>query len=535
MKTIYYGGPIITMENEEDSPEAILVDDVSGTIEAVGQLAKLECLGGDGAVRENLEGNCLMPAFIDAHSHITMNGQMAMCADLSSCETYEDIIEILRLFIKKRELDESHAVLGYGYDQNFLKEQRHPDKHLLDLASKEIPIMILHISGHLACVNTAALRLADITKNTPDPQGGLIGRLESGEPSGYLEEAGVGLLQEMIQSRLRVDWNGMQEALQKDYIENGVTTVQDGAANGQSFGLLERMAAAGKLIVDVVAYPLMPDNGEVILRENEERVRNYKNHLKIGGYKLILDGSPQGRSAWMSKPYLGGEAGYCGYPWLKDETVKMFVKQAVDEGQQILVHCNGDAASEQFLNAYEWALKESRNENKGNLRPVMIHCQTVRNDQLSRMAELNMIASVFVGHVWYWGDIHMKNFGAVRGNHISPVRDAMDRGVTVNFHQDTPVTKPNMLHSVWCAVNRRSRSGKQIGDDQKVSVYEALKAITVNGAYQYFEENQKGSIKTGKRADLVILDHSPLEVAPEAIRDIRVVKTIKDGNVIFRR
>ena len=129
----------------------------------------------------------------------------------------------------------------------------------------------------------------------------------------------------------------------------------------------------------------------------------------------------------------------------------------------------------------------------------------------------------------------MKNFGAVRGNHISPVRDAMDRGVTVNFHQDTPVTKPNMLHSVWCAVNRRSRSGKQIGDDQKVSVYEALKAITVNGAYQYFEENQKGSIKTGKRADLVILDHSPLEVAPEAIRDIRVVKTIKDGNVIFRR
>ena len=535
MKTIYYGGPIITMENESAAPEAVLVDDASGVIEGVGPLAALERMGGESAVKEDLEGKCLMPAFIDAHSHITMNGQMAMCADLSSCETFEDIIRTLRLLIEKRGIGENQAVMGFGYDQNFLKEQHHPDKYLLDMVSQEIPIMILHISGHLACVNTAALRLADITKNTPDPQGGIIGRLENGEPSGYLEEAGVVLLQEPIQSRLHVDWGIILGSLQKDYIENGVTTVQDGATSKESFGLLERMAADGKLIVDVVAYPLMSADGETIIRKNKERVRDYKNHLKIGGYKLILDGSPQGRSAWMSEPYLGGEAGYCGYPWMGDETVRMFIKQAVDEGQQILVHCNGDAASEQFINAYEWALKKSDNPDKNRLRPVMIHCQTVRNDQLSRMAALNMIASIFVGHVWYWGDIHMKNFGTVRGNHISPVKDAIDRGVTVNFHQDTPVTKPNMLLSVWCAVNRKSRGGKQIGDDQKVSVYEALKAVTINGAYQYFEESRKGSIKTGKRADLVILDRSPLDVAPEAIKDIQVVRTIKDGRVIFNR
>ena len=150
------------------------------------------------------------------------------------------------------------------------------------------------------------------------------------------------------------------------------------------------------------------------------------------------------------------------------------------------------------------------------------------------MARLKMIASIFVGHVWYWGDIHMKNFGAERGNHISPVKDAIDRGVVVNFHQDTPVTKPDMLHSVWCAVNRVSRGENIIGAEQAVSVYDALKAVTVNAAYQYFEENEKGSIKEGKRADLVILDKSPLDIDKSEIRNIKVMETIKDGKAIYK-
>lgn len=166
---------------------------------------------------------------------------------------------------------------------------------------------------------------------------------------------------------------------------------------------------------------------------------------------------------------------------------------------------------------------------------MMIHCQTVRNDQLDRMARLNMIASIFVGHVWYWGDIHLQNFGSLRGSRISPVKDALDRGVTVNFHQDTPVTKPDMLHSVWCAVNRISRSGAVIGAEQKISVYDALKAVTIQAAYEYFEEDTKGSIEAGKRADLVILDRSPLDVDPMEIKDIQVMMTIKDGAVIYRR
>lgn len=182
---------------------------------------------------------------------------------------------------------------------------------------------------------------------------------------------------------------------------------------------------------------------------------------------------------------------------------------------------------------YDKVLKEEGDGD--NLRPVMIHCQTVRNDQLDRMAKLKMIASIFIGHVWYWGDVHIKNFGLRRGNHISPTKDAIDRGVIVNFHQDTPITKPDMLHSIWCAVNRISRGGNIIGAEQEIEVYDALKAVTINAAYQYFEEDTKGSIQKGKRADLVVLDQSPLEIDKKEIRKIKVLETIKDGETIYER
>ena len=274
----------------------------------------------------------------------------------------------------------------------------------------------------------------------------------------------------------------------------------------------------------------MSSNGVELMKKYGDSYMDYKKHLKIGGYKLVLDGSPQGRSAWLSKPYLGDETEYCGYPWMQGETVYGYIKKALEENKQVLAHCNGDAASEQFLNAYKMAKRETKNDK--DLRPVMIHCQTVRNDQLDRMAELKMIASIFVGHVWYWGDVHIKNLGEERGNHISPAKDALDRGVLINFHQDTPVTKPYMMHSVWCAVNRISRTGKLIGTDQAIDVYEALKAITINAAYEYFEETSKGSIAVGKKADFVILDKSPLEIDKMEIKNIKVLETIKEGEIL---
>lgn len=423
-------------------------------------------------------------------------------------------------------------VLGYGYDHNFLKERRHPDKMVLDKVSDKIPIFILHISAHLGCANSVALQLAGIDETTNDPKSGKIGRIgESNIPSGYLEEAGINILQQVILPKVVVDYAKNIKKMQDTYLENGVTTVQDGASTESDLNFLIRMSELCALKLDVVAYPLMSVHGTELMEKYGLQYKSYINRFRIGGYKLVLDGSPQGRSAWMSKPYIGRETNYCGYPWLNDKEIENYLQQAVNQKQQVLAHCNGDAACEQFITFYEKVIKKEKCND--SLRPVMIHCQTVRNDQLDRMARLKMIASVFVGHVWYWGDVHVKNLGLERGNHISPIKDALDREVKVTFHQDTPVTKPNMLHSIWCAVNRVSRGGNIIGNAQAIDVYDALKAVTINAAYQYFEENDKGTIEEGKKADLVILDKSPLEIDKMYIKDIKVLETIKEGKTVY--
>lgn len=537
LEQIFYNGKIITMskrtatEELKNAPEAVLVRD--GVIIEAGTMDEVLAVASAQAVKKDLNGNCLMPSFIDTHSHFVMNGQMSAWADLSDCESFEDLISVLTAYIEKNKITEDGIVMGYGYDHNFLKEGEHPDKSVLDQVSSKIPIFVLHISAHMGCANSAALRIAGMSKQTPDPQGGVIGRIKgSDEPSGYVEEAGMNLIQQTIFSKMKIDFHQMMSEMQKIYIENGITTVQDGASTEADINLLLQLSASGELKLDVVAYPLMSALSMDYMMQNENLYKEYVNRFRIGGCKLVLDGSPQGRSAWISEPYLGGEEeDYCGYPWLKDCDVQSYVKQAVEQKWQILAHCNGDAASEQFINAYEKAVGDL--DSKEDLRPVMIHCQTVRNDQLERMERLHMIASIFVGHVWYWGDIHMKNFGTERGQRISPVRDAIDRGVIVTFHQDTPVTKPNMLHSIWCAVNRISRNGNMIGEDQAIEVYDALKAVTINAAFQYFEENTKGSIEKGKKADFVILNQSPLEINNIEIKNINVLETIKDGETIF--
>lgn len=538
MDTLYYNGKILAMTDKDiysalaNMPEALLVR--NGKVARMGTLQQLRSETPKHVKLVDLQGACLMPAFVDPHGHAVLCGQTGMMADLSQCESFSQIIVTLKDYVARNRISPNGAIIGFGYDHNFLEEKAQPDKTILDQVSTEIPIMILHVSAHLACANSAALALAGITADTESPEGGLIGRLPgSTEPSGYLEEAAMQLLQQAVVKRFKPKLLKMLRGIQQKYIENGITTIQDGATTKADFMILKAMSALGMLKVDVVAYPLMPSGGEALLNANRKYMRAYQNHLKIGGYKLVLDGSPQGRSAWMSEPYLGGPTDYCGYPWMQDEAVYQCVKTAIEQGQQVLAHCNGDAASQQFLDAYERVLGE--NGSAANLRPVMIHCQTVRNDQLDRMARLNMIASVFVGHVWYWGDVHLKNFGLQRGNHISPVKDAMDRGIHVNFHQDPPVTRPDMLHSIWCAANRVSREGNVIGPDQRIDVYQALKAVTIEGAYQYFEEDAKGTLAEGMRADMVILSESPLEVDPMEIRNISVLETIKDGKTIFCR
>ncbi len=532
-KKLYYGGPVLTMKAENDYAEALVTE--NGRIAYVGSLEKANELCDESTCKVNLQGHTLMPAFIDPHGHISMVAQFAAFADLSECTDFAQILQKLKAYLQEKKTGPEGILMGFGYDHNFLKEQRHPDKTLLDQVSSQIPIYIMHTSSHMGVGNSAMLALAGIDSSTPDPKGARFGRMPgSMEPDGYAEEAeAIGRMLMTAAPRIKLDMQAQIAAAQETYLKNGITTCQDGAAGAGDVKNFAEAAENGSLVIDVVSYPVMGGDTGELLKKYAAYDKTYQNRFKIGGLKIVLDGSPQGKTAWLTQPY-EGEGEYRGYPAKTDEEVYGYAKEAIDRGEQLLAHCNGDAASDQFLDAYEKARMDSQNQDKQELRPVMIHCQTVRDDQLDRMALLGMIPSIFVAHTYYWGDIHLKNLGKERGSRISPARSAFDRGLKVNFHQDPLVVQPKMLHTVWCAVNRITRSEVPIGPQQRVSVYEALEAVTINGAYAYFEEDRKGTLEEGKLADMIILSDNPMTVPSMEIGSIRVLETIKEGVVRWR-
>lgn len=519
METIYYNGDFITMKDEDDHIEALLVRD--GKILYAGSKEEAERLSSDPKYYD-LKGHTLMPSFIDPHGHITMQASYSAFCNLAHCTTFQEIIDTLKEYDHGQK-----SIIGYGYDHNFLKEGTHPDKTILDQVCKDRPIVILHTSGHMCVVNSYVLKSKDL-EGKPDPQGGHYGRYDNGELSGYLEEipAMMSVLMDVFTDAQK-EFPKLMNNAQDIYLAHGITTCQDGATSYDGFKGLEMMARNNLLKIDVVSYVMAADFDKT-LEEYKAYNKTYQHRLKLGGMKMVLDGSPQGKSAWLTKPY-ENSGDYCGYPAFEDSQVEEWVKDAVNKHQQILAHCNGDAAGDQYIRAYK------KTECKEDLRPVMIHCQTARDDQLDEMVKLKMIPSIFVAHTYYWGDVHLKNLGIERGMRISPVKSALERGLKYNFHQDPPVVEPDMLHTIWCAVNRKTRSGKSIGEAQCIDVYDALKGVTINAAYAYFEEESKGTLEEGKKADLVILDKNPLKVDKELIKDIQVLETIKEGKTLYKK
>ncbi len=526
MKRYFENGIILTMESEE-AAEALLIED--GRILAAGTRAELEQLCDRTTERTDLAGMTLMPGFIDGHSHVTSVAQTFGMVNLTGAASFDEIARRMAEYKETHPLGPGKWLVGFGYDHNTLREKRHPDAAFLDAVEREHPVMISHASFHMGAVNHAALKLLEISADTPDPEGGRIGRLDgTGKPSGYLEEGAFMFVGEKIPAPTVEELKTQIQDAEQYYFSYGITTIQDGMTSPGGWSLLRAMAKEGRLTADFVAYADIRECGD--MPEKEKAYRDYQGHLKFGGFKLFLDGSPQGRTAWMLTPYLGKEKDYRGYPIHSDETVRSYVQKSLDEGVQLLTHCNGDAAAEQLIRAFEEA------EGKcADIRPVMIHAQLVQKGQLERMARLGMIASFFVAHVYHWGDVHAENFGPERAASISQVRTALEAGVVCDFHQDAPVIPPDMLETVWCAVNRQTRAGRRLGPEFAVTPFEALEAVTKNAAYAYFEEAEKGTLAPGKKADLVILDQNPLECPAGEIRDIRVMETIKDGKTVFRR
>nr|WP_281067145.1 amidohydrolase [Brachybacterium fresconis] len=528
------------MVDQDDSPEAVIVRD--GLIAFVGDLDRARDLLGGGAEEVDLAGRALMPSFIDSHGHLLQHGALAALVDLEHATSVAEIIAAFRERLAQRDPSDTSPLIGAKYDPNLLAEGRHPTRDDLDQISTAIPVFALHRSMHVAVGNSVLVDGAGLIAQTPDPEGGRFGRSPDGTPDGYVEEhpamaAFAGVLDPSGSGGLlpggAADPAQAVQRAAEDYLRHGITTAQEGAADPTTVNGLVGAAGAGGIALDVVVYPLV-QTGTSVFDAHPEFAGEYVGRLRLGGYKMILDGSPQARSAWMSEPYApvpGDEDPGCAYPIHTPAEVEEFTRAVAAQGRQLLAHCNGDAAAELFVSTAERvgaehpALLEAR--------PVMIHAQTVRDDQLERMAPLGMIASIFSVHTFFWGDVHLRNFGPERGRRVSPARSALDRGVRVTLHQDSPVTPPDMLLTIWAAVNRISRAGKPVGLEQRISTWEALRAVTTDAAYQYGEEDSKGQLREGMRADLVILSADPLTSVPQELRDVEVLATIKDGEVVY--
>jgi predicted amidohydrolase YtcJ len=540
--TVYTGGDILTLAGETPTyVEALAVRD--GKVVAAGSRADAVKAAGPGARQVDLKGQTLIPGFIDTHSHLLTYADSLVQANLNpppvgGVKSIADILAEVKRLKESLKAGPGALLVGQGYDPDFLAEKRHPTAAELDAAFPDNPVILMHASGHMLVANSQAMKTAGITAATPDPEGGAIIRKPgSREPEGLFQETAMHPFIPQVQAPRPQDqsFELIRRAVDH-YAANGYTTAAEGLVMPDKMPLLQAAADKGLLKIDVEALPayLIADQ---LVGTGKITWGQRKNGLKWTGLKLATDGSPQGKTAYLTKPYLtpvpGCKTDCRGFPNIpQDELNRLFVL-AYKNGVQIYSHCNGDASVDMMIAAHRNAEK-TLGKVDPNRRTVIIHSQIMRPDQMASYKALGLLPSFFTNHVYYWGDVHLANLGPERAAYISPLASAFKSGVKATNHTDSIVTPLDPMFLVWTAVNRVTRGGKVLGPDERVTPYQALQALTVNGAYTYFDEASKGSLEVGKTADLVILDRNPLKVEPNAIRDIKVVETVKTGKSVYQ-
>ncbi|WP_331767440.1 amidohydrolase family protein [Embleya sp. NBC_00896] len=544
---IFHGGEIVPVADgfapTDAAPEAVAVKD--GLIVFVGTLERaIADWQGEGTRLRDLKGRVLLPGFIDPHGHVVGTGLQATIANLLS-DPDGDVTDTASIQRKLREFADSDVglrskwIIGFGYDDSQLTEERHPTRQELDEVSTERPVLAIHQSFHLGAVNTKGLELLEYSALTCDPEGGAIRREndapEHGDPNGVLEETAFFPASDRAIAGLgKIDTAQLLDKGLRAAASFGFTTVQEGAASLAVLDALRALANAepDRLAADVVVYVKAK---EAIDEPDRLRPSNqYTKGLRAAGIKMILDGSPQGRTAWLREPYTTppGDHGkeYCGYATLTDKVALAQVRAGFKHGWQIIAHVNGDAAVDQLIRSVRIVTQKAEPADR---RITAIHCQTAGEDQIEDFRELGIIPSFFSMHTFYWGDWYRDVvLGPLRAADISPAQWALKRGMIYTSHHDAPVALPNSIAILSSQVTRVTRDGYQLGRHQCVSGLDAVKSITINAAYQYGEEATKGSIEVGKLADLVILSANPVTVPPGAIQDITVEETIKEGRTI---
>lgn len=535
---IYTDGPILSMVEGQPAPEALAVR--NGRIAAVGKKPEVMKLRGPGTKVVVLGRRALLPGFIDPHSHFLAAVVVADWANVSlppvgPVRSIPDILAALRKQAARQKAKPGDWVIGYGYDSIGLAEKRDITRRDIDAAFPENPVMLLHVSGHGAVFDSKALEFLGVGPDTPTPPGGIIVREPGGnQPAGLVMEMAFLPLEPKLPMPPPAVLAESLGPAQQRYFAQGYTVATEGATPVEAIAALRSAARRGMLVLDVIALPEI-HSAPKMAGKPEFAFGVNVDHVKIGGLKAIVDGSPQGGTGYYTKPYLvpgpSGQSPWRGQPSVTAEELSTALRVARAGGGQLFTHANGDAAIDMVIQAQEGAGLLARDD----ARTVVVHSQFARPDQLDAYVRLGMVPSFFTNHTFYWGDDYPALLGPERGQAISPAASAVARGIRFTNHTDFLVTPLDSMFTVWTAANRLSKSGKVIGPEERIPVMRALRAITADAAYQYREEGERGTLEAGKVADLVLLSENPLRMDPQRLREVVVVETVKGGRTVYRR
>ncbi|WP_299781128.1 amidohydrolase [uncultured Roseobacter sp.] len=534
--TLYFNGLILSMDAQDSNPEAVLTE--GETIVAVGREADLRAQMPEGTELVDLQGQTMIPAFIDPHGHFPDSGFIDLfrvnlsSPPLGTCVDMETALRRLR--DRAETTPKGEWIMGVAFDNTAIAEARMPTRMELDSASCDHPIWVIHASGHNGVANSMALERQGITAATPDPLGGRFDRdPETGALTGLIE--GISAMGPLGDTTFLIDesqfWHGFA-ASRDEYLSHGVTYGQNAWANAELLCRFDGFPADKDPGFDLTILPiaeLEPD-----LSQGPDAMADLENpHFTLGPRKLFSDGAFQLQTAFLREEYHRPIAPDTprGVPYAAAEHLTAEVRKLHDLGFQIHCHCNGDAGSDLFLDAVEAA--QSANPRTDH-RHTIIHGQVLHEDQFERMARLGVTVSFFSAHIYYWGDRHRDTFlGPDRAARLSAAASALRHGIRFTLHNDASVTPTRPIHLAHCAVNRLTATGDMLGEDQKISVLSALRAQTIDAAWQVFQEGRRGSIEAGKLADMTILSRSPLK-DPARLLDTKVTKTIRRGKRVFQ-
>lgn len=520
--TIYRNTNVITIDPSKPRAQAVAIRD--GKFVAVGSNDDINDLAGPNTNVVDLPGKTVLPGFIDAHIHVLSSGiRHVMAADCDK-RTVAEIQNALRE--RTATASPGEWVQGFKFDDTKTDERRFLNKEDLDSVSTKHPILLSHRAGHVFYMNSLGLERAGFTRDTPDPQGGRLGRTSSGDLNGVIYERAMERVNPLLPSVKPEDQREGLRTICKMLNQAGLTSVHDARVTNDQLLTYQEGRENSDLTLRV--YMLMGIDHFPALRDAGVKTGLGDDRLRIGGIKMVSDGAIATRTAYLSEPYIGSDDD-CGILAMAPDETEERVMDIHRAGFQVAIHANGDLAIDMVLTAYEKAQAAFPRQDP---RHRVEHCTLVNPDILNRMKASGTLATPFCTYVYYHGE-KMQYYGEERLKRMFAQRSFLDYGVMSTGATDYPPGPYEPLMGIQSCVTRTDSSGKVWGENQRITVEEALRIYTLHGAYASFEENLKGSIEPGKLADLVVLGADPTQIDPMTIKDIPVERTIVGGKTVY--